>query len=325
MRDKVKYTPDLDYLNKRELGLLKNACSSIKNFVFKSNKINKTDYKTRDAHVTPYSSLRGTFLSYDNFEEKDFFPSKEIDCIIRISNAHVKRVTLNRTLPAYGFSIKLSSNGSTVLNLPLVNFPLFPINSISVFLKIFTSVNHLFSGNYFQKFWSFFSILKNLIVVIPDFFHPSMISEVFKLVRKRKIFILSFDYHSIGAYRLGDHLVKYKLVPIQVPEKKYIDKRLDLAIADHLNDHHYDLELMIQYCYNLSDQPINQLNKMWKNSDFIPIGKIKISELIDKDDIAIEQMSFNPFESIMGLQPVGKIQKLRDEAYKISFKTRNNE
>ncbi|MBO6200230.1 MAG: catalase, partial [Chryseobacterium sp.] len=73
----------------------------------------------------------------------------------------------------------------------------------------------------------------------------------------------------------------------------------------------------------LRDQPVNQLNKMWKNSDFVPIGRIKISELIDKDDIALEKMSFNPFENIEGLQPVGKIQQLRDKAYKASFKTRN--
>lgn len=322
MKPKLKYGPHFDFLNDRELELLKIACGSIKDFVSRSNKINKTDHKTRDAHVTPYSSLRGTFSPNENFEEHDIFPSKKLDCIIRISNAHMKRVSQNKTIPAYGFSVKLSNRGSTVLNLPLVNFPLFPISNISAFLKIFTSMNYFFSGNIFQKFWRFFAISKNFIVVSPDLFNPSFISEIFKFIRKRNNFILSFDYHSIGAYRLGDDIVKYKLVPIAVPIKSE-EKRIDLAIADHIQDHNYELELMVQYCYDVKDQPINQLNKMWKNSGFIPVGKIKILALIDKEDKSIEEMSFDPFDSVTGLEPVGKIQKLRDEAYKISFKTRN--
>lgn len=323
MKDKLKYKQDFDYLNNRELELLKIACSSIKHFVSKSDKINKIDHKTRDAHVTPYASLRGTFSMYDNFEERDIFPSKELDCIIRISNPHMKRVSQNRTIPAYGFSVKLSNSESTVLNLPLVNFPLFPINNVTTFLKIFTSVNYFFSGNIFQKFWRFLAIIKNFAAVSHEFFHPSLISEIFKFFRKRNNFLLSVEYHSIGAYKLGDHMVKYKLVPIAVPVRSQ-EKRIDVAIADHMRNHSYELELMVQYCYDLKNQPVNQLNKMWKNSDFVPVGKIRVVELIDKDNKSIEAMSFNPFDSIKGLKPVGKIQRLRDEAYKVSLKTRNN-
>ena len=322
MKKKLKYDPDLDLLNNNEKELLKKACDAIENFVSRSEKINKIGYKTRDAHVTPYSSLRGTFSAYNNFEEHAIFPVKNLDCIIRISNAHMKLVSQKKTVPAYGFSVKISDAEDTVLNLPLVNFPLFPIDRVSSFLKIFTSINYFFSGNIAQKFLEFSRILKNLITVIPDFFHPSFITQVFKFINKRNDFILSFDYHSIGAYRLGDHMVKYKLVPIGIP-RKTTENRIDLSIKNYLENNDHVLELMIQYCYDLKDQPINQLNKMWKNSEFIPIGKIKISELIDKDDKNIEKMSFDPFENIAGLEPVGKIQKLRDEAYKTSLKTRN--
>lgn len=116
--------------------------------------------------------------------------------------------------------------------------------------------------------------------------------------------------------------MKYKFVPIAVPSK-YNQDRIDYSIKDFILNHSYELVLMVQYCNNLNEQPINQLNRVWRNSDFVPIGRIKISELIDKDDVALEKMSFNPFESIEGLQPVGKIQRLRDQANKASFKTRN--
>ena len=321
METKLKYHTELDFLNDKELTLLRKACDAIQHFVSKSDRCGKDDHKTRDAHVTPYSSLKGIFVPFDNFEEAGIFAGGELDCIIRISNAHMKLVSQKRTVPAYGFSVKLSDDNKTVLNLPLVNFPLFPLINTSRFLKIFTAVNRLISGKIFTKCWSAAKIIKNLLMEVSGFLSPSFIAEAYRLICKWKNFILSFEYHSIGAYRLGDHVVKYKLVPISVNTKMPQD-RIDLSIEDYLRNHNYELLLMVQYCYNIKDQPINVLNKMWKRSDFISIGKIQISKLIDKDDPIIEGMSFNPFESIEALRPVGKLQKLRDEAYKASYKNR---
>jgi len=122
-------------------------------------------------------------------------------------------------------------------------------------------------------------------------------------------------------YRFGDDMIKYKLVPLDTP-KKSDEQRIDLSIKNYFQKNDYELELMVQYCYNKKEQPINQLNKLWKNSEFIPIGKIKLSELIDRDDALIEKMSFNPFENIPELQPVGRLQKLRDKAYQTSLEAR---
>lgn len=83
------------------------------------------------------------------------------------------------------------------------------------------------------------------------------------------------------------------------------------------------MELMVQYCYNQDEQPVNILSKHWKNSDYIPIGRVKISNVIDGEEIIIEKLSFNPFESSEGLEPVGRIQKLRDKSYVTSFSERN--
>jgi len=322
MKKKLNYDPEMDMLSAEEVNLLKRACNSIKIFVGQSAMINHTNYRTRDAHATPHFTLCGTFSLYDNFEEHIVFPAGQTDCIIRISNPHMKLVSQKSSIPAYGFSLKIFNNQETILNLPMVNFPLFPIINISRFLKIFTALNVFFSGGFLQKFWQTLKIAKNTIAVSPGFFHPSFMIQVKRFLAKWNHFILSHDYHSIGAYRLGDHIVKYKLVPVAV-DVKSAEKRIDQAIEDYFSNHHYELELMVQFCYNLKDQPVNRLNKMWKNSDFISIGRIKINNLIDKEDRAVEEMSFNPFESISGLKPVGRIQKLRDEAYKISLNTRN--
>lgn len=322
MKSKVKYNPEIDRLIEKEISLLEKACKAVEKFVSKSDKINKVNHKTRDAHATPYSTLKGIFLPYENFEEIDVLQNKKLDCIIRISNAYMKKVSQKMSIPAYGFSVKLSDGNQTIANLPLVNFPLFPINNVSRFLKIFTSINYFFAGHLFKKLYHSFGIFKNFLLVSPSFFHPSFLAEVFKFIKKSNNFILSFDYHSIGVYRFGKHLVKFKLVPIDIPTKTD-EKRIDSSIENYIKHKEYKLELMVQFCYDLKDQPVNILNKMWTNSEFVSIGKVVISELINKNDTTVEAMSFNPFENISDLLPVGKIQKLRDEAYKTSFKIRN--
>ena len=323
MASKIKYSLDFDYLTAEEEILLDKACEAIAGFVSKSDQINKVNHKTRDAHVTPYSTLKGIFFVNDNFEESHVFPDKELNCLIRISNAHLKKVSQESTVPAYGFSLKILDGENTVANFPLVNFPLFPINNVSRFLKLFISINRFFSGNFLHKIWNLFGVFKNLISVSPSFFQPSFIMEVLKFLKNWNHFILSFSYHSIGVYRLGDHLVKLKLIPRKIP-KRINDKRIDDSIKNYLNNNSYELDLFVQYCCDLKKQPVNQLNKLWKDSESIQIGTIKISGLIDRNDRAVEEMSFNPFENIKALQPVGRIQKLRDKAYKTSYKIRNN-
>lgn len=323
MATKIKYDPGFDALSSDESKLLEESCAAISTFVSRSDVINNVPFKTRDAHVTAYSTLKGTFTVSENFEEQSVFPHKNMDCLIRISNAHMKLVSQKRNIPAYGFSVKLYNENQTVANFPLVNFPLFPINNISRFLKIFIAVNQFFSGSFFSKIFNSFRITKYFLTTLPAFLKPDFVKEIFKLIRKRKDFILSFDYHSIGVYRLGDHLVKLKLVPKNVSSKSTGD-RIDWSIQNYIQDHKYELDLMVQYCYDLQKQPVNQLNTFWQNSPFMSIGTITISEIIDRNNMNIENLSFNPFENIKELQPVGSLQKLRDKAYKTSYKIRKN-
>ncbi len=323
MATKIKYDPGFDALSSDESKLLEEACEAISTFLSRSDVINNVPFKTRDAHVTAYSTLKGTFTVSENFEEQSVFPQKNMDCLIRISNAHMKVMPQKRTIPAYGFSLQLSHNHHTIANFPMVNFPLFPINNVSRFLKIFIAVNQFFSGSFFSKIFNSFRITKYSLMTLPAFLKPDFVKEVFRLVRKRKNFILSFDYHSIGVYRLGDHLVKLKLVPKNVSSKPDTD-RIDWSIQNYIKEHKYELDLMVQYCYDLQKHPVNQLNTLWQNSPFVSIGTITTSEIIDKNNMDIENLSFNPFENIKELQPVGRLQKLRDKAYKTSYKIRKN-
>lgn len=322
MPSPLKYNKRFDKLTDEEQELLEINKKSIADFVEQSSSVSDVHYATRNAHAKTYAVATAKLVIDQHIPEllQPFFDKERYDLTIRFSNAHPKIIRGKKDIPAYGFAVKIKDeNGTLLANFPLVNFPLFPINSVSTFLKLFTSVNR-----FFVKKWSSFSLMMQIIKVIPSTFTGSFIKNIIKLWRKRNDFFLSFDYHSVGAYRLGDYMMKIKLKPQSVP--KNFGKRLKVkdALENYLNTENFTADVLIQLCYDLKDQPINQLNVEWKNSPFVKIGEINIDKNSFLDPYACENemLSFNPFESKMFFQPVGKLQKLREDAYKVSMQTR---
>ncbi|SIQ85900.1 hypothetical protein SAMN05880574_12917 [Chryseobacterium sp. RU37D] len=322
MPNPLKYNKKYDKLTDEEYKLLEINKKSIVDFVEQSPSISDVNYATRNAHAKTYTVANGEFLIDKNVPEElqPFFDKEKYDLLIRFSNAHLKITKGKKEIPAYGFAIKINDeNGQLIANYPLVNFPLFPINSVSTFLKLFTSVNR-----FFVKKWSFFSLLIQIIKIIPTTITASFLKNIFKLWRKRNDFILSFNYYSVGTYRLGDFMIKLKLTPNFVD--KHFGKKLKVkdSLENYLKNNDFTADVFIQICYNEKDQPVNQLNIEWKNSPYIKIGEVKIkkNQLLNPNACENELLSFNPFESKAFFQPVGKIQKLRDEVYKISMQTR---
>lgn len=323
MPQSLQYNKKFDELNEEEKKLLEINKKSIADFVEQSSSISDTNYATRNAHAKTYAIAEGKFSVNKNIPQEliPFFDSEEFNLIIRLSNANLKINTTEKDIPAYGFAVKIKDdNGGQIANFPLVNFPLFPTNSVSQFLKLFTALNRF----YIKKWNNIFSLTVQAVKMMPYFFTLSFIKNILNLLGKRNDFILSFNYHSVGAYRLGEHMIKIKLVPKFVNKKFGRKMKMKDALKSYFQDHDYTADVFIQFCYDLKDQPINRLNVEWKNSPFIKIGEVAINKgsLLDPRDCTNELLSFNPFESKTPFQPVGKIQKLRDEAYKVSVQTR---
>ena len=119
-------------------------------------------------------------------------------------------------------------------------------------------------------------------------------------------------------------MIKIKLKPQSVDRHFGRKMKVKDALEEYLETHDFKADVLVQICYDLEKQPVNQLNVEWKNSPYIKIGEVKINKgsLLDERNCTNELLSFNPFESKLFFQPVGKIQKLRDEAYKVSMQTR---
>jgi len=319
----LKYNKNFEKLSYEEKQLLEETKKSIADFVEQSSSISDVNYATRNAHAKTYAVLKGEFIINPEMRSDllSIFDKERYNIVVRLSNAHLKIKNNKKDIPAYGFSIKIKDDADrTIANYPLVNFPFFPINSVSTFLKLITAINRFFT----KKWGNTFPLISQIYKVLPNIFAYSFMKKSFELFMKRNDFFLSFDYHSVGAYRLGDHMIKIKLSP-QNTQKNFGRKlTTKKAIEEFCVHENYHSDVLIQFCYDLKDQPINILNREWKNSPFIKIGEVRI----EKNSIAAphncdnELLSFNPFESAEIFQPVGKIQKLRDEAYKVSLQTR---
>lgn len=319
MQEKKIYTPQLEQLTEREHELVNKLVVAIRAFVKKSPKLSKVPYKTRDAHATTYSVLKGKFIKNTTFEEHALFPDGSLDAIVRFSHAHVK-ILRKDSIPAYGFALKLLNKEVTIANYPLVNFPVFPINNISHFLKLFTSLNEFFTQSSIKKISSLCKIIYYLVRCLPSLVHKDVLKNVFLLLKNRKHSILHFSYHSMGVYRLGNHLVKFTIVPQLVPEPSlgHPTSVIQSYLAKHKK---YIVNLYAQYCCDFLKQPINTLNKEW-NNERVHIGTIYFDTLLDCNDCRVEHLSFNPYDGLKPLNAVGKLQKLRDFAYKASLKER---
>ncbi|WP_435522235.1 catalase [Chryseobacterium indoltheticum] len=275
----LRYNKNFEKLSYEEKQLLEETKKSIADFVEYSSTISDVNYATRNAHAKTYAVLKGEFIISKDIPNdlKSVFDSDKYEIIARLSNAHPKINNNKKDFPAYGFAIKIKDDsGRTISNYPLVNFPLFPVNSVSVFLKLFTSLNR-----FFVKKWSnSFSVLKQIYKVIPSTLNPSFLKNVWKLLLNKNNFMLSFEYHSVGAYRFDDKMIKIKVSPKNV-EKNFGKKdSVKDSVESFCRAHDYLAEVYIQFCYDLKDQPINKLNIEWKNSPFIKIGEIKIEKIL---------------------------------------------
>src|SRR5690606_2170252 len=112
MKKKLTNTSKINFLKPEEIKLLDELTRTIRKFVKRSQGISRVPYKTRDVHATTYAVLKGTFRVHEALEEAAAFPSKKMEAVLRISNAHMKIVN-GKTIPAYGFSLKLLHEGQT--------------------------------------------------------------------------------------------------------------------------------------------------------------------------------------------------------------------
>lgn len=183
MPNPLKYNKNFEKLSYEEKQLLEETKKSIADFVEYSSTISDVNYATRNAHAKTYAVLKGELIINKDIPNdlKSVFDSDKYEIIARLSNANPKINKNKKDFPAYGFAIKIKDDsGRTISNYPLVNFPLFPVNSVSVFLKLFTSVNRFFCEKMEQFFFGFKADLQSYSFYIKPIFSEKRLEASFK-------------------------------------------------------------------------------------------------------------------------------------------------
>lgn len=330
MKTLIKYQPDYDQLSAEENHDLQKALKSVEKFVQSSAKISEVDYATRDAHAKTYATVKGSLEISEGLPGfiTDIFSERHYELLARFSNGNLVIIKKGLEIPLYGFSIKIKNIKGQDANFPLVNFPLFPTNSPSKFLKLFTSVNTFLvtkEDNFLVSALDLPLLFKNSLSLFGAMLSVDFIKKISQFVPKMKDFFFSFNYDGIGCYRMGDYIMKIGLKPVR--NVKNIDKKLSQkeALNDFISQEDSHFLLMVQFSENPEKQPVNDLMKMWKEAPEYCLGKITIPKAsqINSADLEIENLNFNPFENHEFLQPVGKIQQIRKKIYEVSIGTRN--
>lgn len=329
MENLIRYRSDFDELNSQEIKLLEKAAVSVREFIQISKKISHVSYATRAAHSKSYAVAWGTLQIHPTIPNwlRMIFPEENYETTARFSHSNPIIFKSKHEVPAYGISLKIKAPDRNIL-FPLVNFPLFPTNSVSGFLKFFTSMNTFLTtkaDNFVVSAMDLPALLLHSRTFFPGIFSPDIMKHAAQLLFRKNDFILSFPFHSIGCFRLGDFIMKIKLIPIEIEKDFAKNERGEDRIYKYFSQQEAQYKLVFQLCSDLNRHPVNDLTKMWRNATEIEIGILTLpkNSLLNVQDPEVEALVFNPFDNPEQLQPVGKIQQLRNIIYQTAAETRN--
>ena len=329
----LTYSPKYDHLTAEEEQLLNEDVELIEKAVSVSHKLNEKRISTRNAHAKSFGFVRGDFIPVVN-EAADFselLKGHNLGVIIRYSHPNAFVSEGSGEYPLYGCAVKIYNKNIPVsAKFPLVNLPVFVTNSVSKFLKLHIKANRFIISRGTPFSLSFLKIPGLIRAGLSLFFDKEILpilNNVMKVLDIEKQWISSYDFHSVGCFRLGERMVKIRLKPSQ---NKKVQKGEDIDQAKTLRNYFLNSELLLDFQVQLAvDEkrtPVNNLLKDWKekHSEFITVGKIRLPKqnISDYETISYENLSFNPFENPEELQPVGRMQKIRQKIYNQSVATR---
>ncbi|KAG4424528.1 hypothetical protein IFR04_002406 [Cadophora malorum] len=149
--------------------------------------------------------------------------------------------------------------------------------------------------------------------------------------------IESTRQYSQTAYRFGEYVIRYCLVPSGETQKKREDtvkpdSHPNHILSDWLKEFHSNHEaedmFQVQFCENLEEQPVEYAGTPWdeENYSWQTVAKV----VIPKQDSFIsvrkafreDHMRLDPWHGLESLQPLGSPNRLRRVVYPASRKLR---
>ncbi len=290
----------------------------------------KTSYVSRGTHAKAHGCVKAYFKILDKIEERFKYgifaqPGKQFKAWIRFSNGHFDlSISKDSKSDARGMAIKIleppgeplqiAANGIPTQDFLLTNSPIFFIEDIYAYNKLVENPDDLlgfiFNGlNPFKWRIREMKLAKQTLTPPP----PSLLSP---------------QYYSITAYKLGPNNIKYSARPCQAQSDISIDENTDpdflrKDLIAKLEQENACFEFAIQLQKPEKNMSIEDPTVEWKESEspFITLAKITIpAQTFDtpEQQMFCEDLSFAPWHALPEHRPIGQFNRMRRAVYPAS-------
>lgn len=145
----------------------------------------------------------------------------------------------------------------------------------------------------------------------------------------------SITFYSQTAYRYGDYVVKYRLVPNTAAQKKRseetVETQPDGVLHEWLRDFYRDNEakylFQVQFLEDLTEQPVEYAGSEWDSEKypFQTVAKVILPKQDSWDEernrFWVDHLRVDPWHGLISFQPLGSANRLR-RICKLSVKLR---
>lgn len=282
----------------------------------------------RDAHPKSLGLVKAEFTVLDNIPQElkqgVFAKPANYKAWIRFSNASGK-IQSDKQKDFRGIGMKLmgvegerfTTDEKHSQDFLLMTNPTMPLGTVKLFRDAV-----------------YYSIKVNpLILVLKLLFtgHADVLKTL-STGKKNDTSPLDITYWSTVPYKLGDKVMKYKMVPASTFKSnlpaQLTDNYLTENMQQHLQQKEASFDFYIQLFRDEKTTPIEDAGVEWKPEDspFIKVAEVKIPvQQFDTDERKelAEQFSFSPANALLVHEPLGGINRARIAIYKALSKFRH--
>jgi hypothetical protein len=303
---------------------------------------NKYKHGIRDAHAKSHAVLRGDLEVKPNLPpnlaQGLFAEPKTYPVMARISSTHPAiRSDQIRGVRAIAIKVlgvegeRLSDDTADTQDFVLVNHSEFPYADARAYLRKGMPAAWVLARAPEPLLWALtegLAAVQPAVVLCGGRFPASL-----ALFAAPNDHLLGMSFYSSSPLRYGDYIAKISLVPYSTPVRRLTGRRVPrsagpeahrILIADFFRSNDAVYEVQVQLCTDLGSMPIEDATVAWSESASPPVGVATITfKRQNSDDFyrrvyADDVLSFNSWRGLKAHQPLGSINRLKQQVYDAS-------
>ncbi|RKE53543.1 catalase family protein [Sphingomonas sp. PP-CC-1A-547] len=336
----VRFDPSVETIAPDEQETLKTLEGSFQEILETTSQ----DYghAVRSVHAKAHGIARGTFTVADNLPAElaqgIFARPGTHEAVIRISTNAGDILDDSISLPR-GLALKIldvegarlpGSEGDTTQDFIMVNGPAFSAPDAKAFsknLKLLAKTTDRFEG--VKKAMSAtFRVVESALEAV-----GGQSATLQTLGGAKPVHPLGETYYSQTPFRHGDYIAKVALFPVSPGLTRLTDDTVDITarpdalrevVRDEMIEHGGTWEFRVQLNTDLEKMPIEDASAVWdeKESPFVTVATLEIPPQLSWEqgvtDHTDDALSYSIWHGITAHQPLGGVNRARNETYKQS-------